>query len=471
MGSAQLSGTTTLQGDLLQGATGRLVFDVDFAGTTSDMLSIEGRADVAGSVVVQPTRITNRAVTILTATEGVTLHTMVTSTPGYGVYSLPVTLVGNSLQIVPVAHFVQQAATLGANQQAVAANLQALFDSGATMDDGFAALGSVTSADGYAASLSNLSGETLGALSAFRFNSSQSFVASMVDGCANFDEMDAGADSNGCAWFRVIGGTTKQKGSADTIGYNADAVTLQIGAQYPLGENWDLGGSFAYESSKFRGAGNGTRINGDSLQGGAYLRYTDGGLSVSGAIDLGYGWYRSRRAVSVGTTQAIATGRPKAWHAGLHGRISYETPLGAKAYAKPFIDGRVVHLKANGYSETGASPFDLEIESHGSAELAGGAGLELGTRITIGDGAILRPFASAAFEVLNNDWSVTARFADQPSGPSFSADAPAPGRLGRFTLGADVLAAKNIDFSLIYTLQTGTQYQSHYGVARLTYRF
>ena len=73
VGAAQLSGTTTLQGDLLQGATGRLVFDVDFAGTTSDMLSIEGRADVAGSVVVQPTRITNRAVTILTATEGVTL--------------------------------------------------------------------------------------------------------------------------------------------------------------------------------------------------------------------------------------------------------------------------------------------------------------------------------------------------------------------------------------------------------------
>ncbi|MGI4879488.1 MAG: autotransporter domain-containing protein, partial [Janthinobacterium lividum] len=146
--------------------------------------------------------------------------------------------------------------------------------------------------------------------------------------------------------------------------------------------------------------------------------------------------------------------------------------LGKTAYLKPFVDGHAVYVRGRAYAESGLSTFNLAVEAQGNTALAGAAGAEVGARIKLAGSAFVRPFASAAYEVLNNnDWSTTARFVGQPSSSGFSAVTPAPDRLGKFALGLDILAARNADLSFAYTPEVGTGYLSHAGVARLSYRF
>jgi hypothetical protein len=47
----------------------------------------------------------------------------------------------------------------------------------------------------------------------------------------------------------------------------------------------------------------------------------------------------------------------------------------------------------------------------------------------------------------------------------------APGTVGQFAIGADLINAKNLSFSLLYNPEVGSGYRSQGGTARISYRF
>jgi uncharacterized protein with beta-barrel porin domain len=71
----------------------------------------------------------------------------------------------------------------------------------------------------------------------------------------------------------------------------------------------------------------------------------------------------------------------------------------------------------------------------------------------------------------NSQWTTTAHFAEAPAGQTFDVKTAAPGTLGRYGIGLDVINAKNLSFSLLYRPEYGHGYNQQMGEARVSYRF
>ncbi|MGO1080838.1 beta strand repeat-containing protein, partial [Inquilinus sp. CA228] len=186
VGGAGAIGRTTVTGDLVQSATGRLVVETNHSIGTADLLDVQGHARLGGMVEVHPVSLANRAVTVLSATEGLAVDPGFTASRTH-LYRFDTQQSGGTLQVQPVAEFSAAAGPLGRNQRRVAAHLQQLWDSGAGFDEGFTALAGVGDGGSYARALSSLSGQTVGAVAALRYSSSHGFVTNMLDECATFE--------------------------------------------------------------------------------------------------------------------------------------------------------------------------------------------------------------------------------------------------------------------------------------------
>jgi uncharacterized protein YhjY with autotransporter beta-barrel domain len=462
--------TTAVTGNLTQGAGGRLVIDSNHRTGESDHLNVQGSVRLAGLVEMHPTVVTNREVSVLSASQGLTLDTGLAASRTQ-LFRFETRSDGTSLLVKPQAEFTKAAVGLGSNQRGVAAHLQELWDGGVSMDDGFTALAGVEDGQTYARNLSTLSGQTLGAIAAFRYSNSQSFVNTMFGGCDVADG-DVVATGNGsCVWSRIIAGNTQQDATGNALGYRANAQTFQFGAEREIAPNLTLGGSFAYEASQFRGDGRNVKISGDGLMAGATVGYRTGAWRISGALDLGYGWFDSRRTVSLGDLMQISKGSPDAWHAGVHTRIAYQIPMGGW-YVQPFVDLGATYLRSGAFTETGAGPFNLAVNSQGSTVLSASAAVEVGGSLPLGSLGTLKPFASVGFGVLSDDdWSVRARFADQPDARGFKASTPMPDTVAKFRVGARLASGTNWDFQLQYNADVASNYLSHAGIGRIAYRF
>ncbi|MBB3694915.1 autotransporter outer membrane beta-barrel domain-containing protein [Sphingomonas sp. BK580] len=457
---------TVMTGSLIQQAGGTLHIDADLAGGQADRLEINGAATLGGTVVVAPTTVSNKPVSVLTATEGVTLVPELRQTDSSALFDFPVIADGNELRIQPVARLADAASNLGGTKKAVATNLQRLFDSGASMDGGFTALSAV-GADEYSAVLDALAGQALGAIGAFRYNASRAFANNLTNGC-NPESDRAKTD---CVWARAYGTWTQQDQTVGSLGYHADAIAFQLGAEHELSSNLSVAVAAAYQSTKFRDDGRTARVKGDGVIAGASLKFVSGQWSASAALDAGYDWFRSKRTIAVGGTGDVARAKPREWGVGLHSQVSYMIDL-SQLYVKPSLNLHAIRVRANSYLESGNSPFNLAVEGKSDTWLSGGFGIELGSRVPLGNGSYLKPYLGGEVDVSNDpDWVTTARFASQAGGSAFTARTAVPGTLKRIRLGVDLLGAKNVDLSVQYVPEFGDRYTSQTGVAKLTYRF
>jgi hypothetical protein len=470
VGGAGTVGTTTLTGNLVQAAGGHIVVNTNHRGGPSDLLDVTGSARLAGALAVQPAVLSRQPATVLNASGGLVLE------PGFtarrtAAIRFDVQQAGTTLTVAPVAEFRTAAATLGTNQQRVATHLQHLWDSGAPLDALFTALGGIDDGRTFAQALNAVSGQAVGAIAAFRHSASRGFVANMLDDCATFAGAGLTQDEARCAWFRVFGSTGEQAGSARALGYQASSWNFQAGGQQEIAPGWFLGATIAYERNHLRGNAGAIRSRGDSVLLGAILRYQRGPWQVSGVLDAGFGAYEVRRSVSIGALGGTASSSPNAWHAGAHARLAYQFAAGG-GYVQPRLDLHLTHVRSSSFTETGAGPFNLALDAAGATAFVAVPAIEIGTRIRLGDSAVLRPYASAGIGfTAASTWAATARFAGTQATPGFRAATPVPGVVGRLTLGAEILGTARWDLRLQYAAEFGERYNAHAGVARLAYRF
>ncbi len=463
--------STTLTGTLAQTATGRLVVDTDHAARRGDMLTVQGAAAIAGRVETHPVSVANAPVTVLTATGGVTLDPATTGTQTVAFNFLPLSD-GSSLRIQPRADFVNVAGGLGAAQAAVAAHLQQVWDSGGTLGgNGFTLLAGINDRASYGRAMDTLSGQTLGAIAAWRFASSQTFVSNMQS-CPAFVDESLTLREETCSWVRATGGTATQNSLNGALGYRVNTETVQAGGQWEFAPDWFIGASAAYESTRFSGEQGTSRVTGNGGVAGLSIKYNPGNWLFTGTLDAGFGSYRSSRQVEVGDFLQTATASPDAWHVGGTLRASYQAVLGS-VYLRPMAELRLINVTNSGYTETGAAPFNLAVSSASSTTVAGTGALEIGTRIGLGETGTLHLFASAGVSVYGNDgWSANARLAAAPAAAgSFQATTPIPDVLGRFSVGANLYTAGNMEVRLQYNADIGEGFAAHTGMARVAYRF
>jgi outer membrane autotransporter protein len=407
---------------------------------------------------------------VLTATGGVTLDPQLRQVDNSALFDFPVVASGNELDIKPTAHFNDAAAGLGKQQKNMASYLQAMFDSGASMDDGFTALSKVRAGNDYATTLGSISGQALGAFGAFRVNSSRAFASNLYQGCREISFERNTSDS--CSWARVSGGSSDQSTRGDTAGYDATAYTIEIGGQVGLSDKLAMVASVGSEQSSFHGDDNLSRLEGSSAVGGVGLNYVNGPLELSGAVDGAYGWYRSYRTIIVGGDSQVANAKPRQWQIGLHLRGGYEIPFSTTSYVKPFVDGHAIRVTNDSFTEDGSSPFRLAVDGKTDNALVGGPGVEFGWHLSTKMGAEFHPFVSATAEFGQDvQWTTSARFADLSGGQNFNTRTAGPGTVGQFAIGADLIGSKHLSFSLLYNPEVGSGYTAQGGTARISYIF
>ncbi|WP_282572274.1 autotransporter outer membrane beta-barrel domain-containing protein [Roseomonas acroporae] len=463
----QTAQTTYLTGHLHN--TGTIITSTDHAAGVASTLSIVGSAQLGGTIEVRPVSLANRAVTVLTATEGLTVDPNLAATRLH-LYTFLPRQQGNDLLIQPQAQFAAQAAGLGVNQRQVADHLQSLWDDGARFDAGFTTLARIADAGAYRTALNSLSGETVSAVSAARLTASRNFVTNLYS-CPAYQGLGVVSHEEACSWARVVGNGATQDTSNAALGYSMASQTIQFGGQWALRPDWFLGLSGGYEYGRFSGAEGSSRVTGDNLLMAAVLKHQRGNWLFSAGLDSGYGWYESNRVMSLGDWSGVARGSPTAWHLGINARVSYQIPF-ETWYLKPTLDLHATHVRSGGYTESGVGPFNLTVDSHSSLAVAATAMLEVGTRFAFSNGGVLRPYARLGITAVGVDgWATTARFARLPTSPGFQTGTPVSGIMGRMAAGVTLTASEHWDVTVQYGADVSAGYLAHTGTARVAYRF
>lgn len=228
--------------------------------------------------------------------------------------------------------------------------------------------------------------------------------------------------------------STDQDARDDTVGYHADATTIEVGGQVSLGENLALVMAAGSETSTLQDDSRDSQITGSSAVGGAALNYANGPVEFSGAVNGAYGSYRSTRTITVADDTATATAKPQQWQIGAHLRAAHSVPMiSGTYYVKPFIDGHAIFVSNDAFTENGTSPFNLAVAGRSDTALLGGVGTEFGAHFRNASGLVFHPFVSLEAEFDNAlDWTTTAHFADQPAGAPFAVrtESRDPGTIG-----------------------------------------
>ena len=462
--------TTSLTGNLVQTVGGMLEIDADHTARKSDRLEVSGDVDLAGTVRITPTTLTRDPVMLIDGARRVSLDPQLAFAATH-VLSYAPRVAGGSVVAVPKADFHATDGSLDGNRQAVAQHLQQVFDRGEDgFGEGLAALATDQDGRRFEDRLDSLTGETLAALGGLQMQSSRGFLTGL-NSCPTFAGEGTLLQEQDCGWGRVTGNDIDQNGSGSSLGYDVKALTTQFGGQKQVADGWFVGGSLAYQRSDLDSDHDLTSINGDGVLAGIVLKRQTGPLTLSAAADGGYGWYNSTRKIDLATGTQQAKASPNASNAGLHARASYEVPF-QHWYLRPSFALGADYVRTDSFSEDGASPFNLDVDSEDKVIFSATPGIELGGRIDLAGGSTLRPHLDLGLTAASaNNWTPNARFAGESGSDQFRIESANPNLIGHLGLGIDMITTASVDIKLEYDLDLAKDYTANAGMLKVTYKF
>jgi hypothetical protein len=205
VGGRSAIGTTTLNGDLLQSATGVVRIDVDAVHKQADLLHITGLAELGGTVAESLVSVRKTTTAPLIIADGGIAGDPIITGPPNPVFKQAAVLTGNTLAIANDADFRSPVAAASKPQQAVANYLQTIWDTGSPgLDNGFLALAGLSGYQAYADTLNVLSGQQGAAIATVRYEASQTFARDAF-GCSEYTGANTIEVGDSCAWMRASG--------------------------------------------------------------------------------------------------------------------------------------------------------------------------------------------------------------------------------------------------------------------------
>lgn len=296
-------------------------------------------------------------------------------------------------------------------------------------------------------------------------------TANSVMSCPAFEDEGTILLEGQCVWIKGTGNWTDRSDHSDDPGYRTWAVGTALGGQKEIAPDWFLGGTAAYAKSDTNFDGGNESVNGQTATGAVALKRQLGPWLLGGAVGGGYTWADSKRDVALGTTSAEAKGSPDSSFLFARARVAYEVPF-ADWYLRPMLDLDAISFHQQSYEESGAGALNLDVDSNTETYFAATPGIELGGRLDLGNGFVLRPFTGVGVSFITNDnYTATSNFAAAPGGDSLQTTANVDNLLGRLTLGLDLMNAGGFQVKLDYNLQAGDDVVSQTGQIRFGYHF
>ena len=140
----------------------------------------------------------------------------------------------------------------------------------------------------------------------------------------------------------------------------------------------------------------------------------------------------------------MASGGPDTANLGVLLRAAYT--IGREAfYLRPNLTLGVVHVRTGSYREDGAGHLNLAVDSASQTVLSVTPLLEVGGRLGLGHGRVLRPYLSAGLSIQNADaWTRSGRLTSAPTGASgFTTRVQMDQVIGRLAAGVQLYSGRH----------------------------
>ena len=261
-------------------------------------------------------------------------------------------------------------------------------------------------------------------------------------------------------WGRGYGAWTESDGDAEAAAYDQDTGGFAGGIDFAVDEKWNIGGAIGWSSTDVEFATPGDEADVDSFQFAAFAAFESGHLYGDAVLNFGFHDITSTRQLDLGFGTEIATAAYDANTWGLHGEFGGVWDAGS-VDVQPFVGLAYLSNSTDGFTESGASDFNLLVGDADADSLTSTVGLRLSGSWKAG-GVRLIPDAEIAWrhEFLDERQVFTAAFIEDP-GTQFriiSSELSPDSVLASAGLGAQV--SKNlvlfIDYNGVYNNAANT---------------
>ena len=466
-------GVTAVSGAFTQTSSGRLIPDADFAGGRSDVMTVAGAGTLDG-------RVRPRISSVLPNVE---LPFLVVGGPVTGqitgdqtaIFGYDVSRKGGTFSVSANADFTPASYSLSRDAAFVANYLQAAWNVGGQgLGTLFATLGNLADAGGegaYSAALRQISPNSAFAPGARLAAGARAFANAAMS-CPQFDGTTSMLVEGECVWAGLTGRTASQASTDGIASFRLNSTTWQAGGQRSMGGGWFLGGSIAYENSRLNTTDGLNSGRGQAGFGAVTGKYQTGPWLFAGAVFGGGGEFNSTRIITLPGFGSVARGSPTLAQVGGALRATY-TIGREEFYLRPSMTLSLVHARSGSYRESGAGLLNLDVAAASNTVAGVTPALEVGGRVNLEGGTVLRLFTSAGVSLLSSgSWTQESRLVGAPATAGrFSSQVQTDQVVGRVVAGVQVFATNRLELRLQYDGEYSANLTGHGGSFALAYRF
>ncbi len=412
-GILRLRELTRLEGTLVQRASGTILAETDFASEERGRLVVDGDADLSGTIQVAGTNVNgNREIEVLRVVNGDFNNDLEVDSSSSRLFRYALRRSGNRLLVRAAADFSPADFSLSGNAVSIGNYLERAFQ--AEGNEGLVDL---------FADLEQLAADSRSyedALEQFTPGASLGFAtrelwAQQALGEAALGEKVFRGDSARpvevqSMWAKTSGG------SYEGDGYDLDSYSTLVGGQWEYSPGFFLGGTIGYRSDDLEANDGTVSGDGDSVLGALTAKYEPGDWSFAVALTGSSSSNDVTRRISVPGNVAELKGSPDHTGFGLLGQVGY-TYHNERGYVRPMLTAGVIHVRADGYTESGGSNLRLRVDDESRTALVVTPGVEAGIRSDLPNGMTLRSYVSGGVSFSTVDeWEQESRFAEGPDG-------------------------------------------------------
>ena len=360
-GNSGIMQTTAISGNLTQGASGRLVLDVNPAMGENDRINVSGNSILTGSVV--PNLLASTLLYkefLILSTAGTLSYAGPTVTDDSDDFNFKLTAIGSDLflniELASISARIH--APLTRNQAATVQYLDRLLASSPSpaLAALLTAISDLPTDAAIIAALDRLNPEHYLAAVGASLQSSQLFFDSLMS-CPSASGPGIVNRDGQCYWAQIRGRTTEWDRTNRNIGSSEDAGSIQGGVQALLAPDWLLGGAIAYEHSTIA-TGSPASSEGDRAQAGLLTKRLFGDTTLAAALFGGYGWFDASRQIGLPQPGVTAQSEQQIGFGGAGLRLSHMLDQGGW-YLKPMADATFTYISYDDFRESGAGVADL----------------------------------------------------------------------------------------------------------------
>ena len=443
-------------------------------GLSHGQLQVDGSAHIGGDIEPRVSWLLPGNYRIVSATRGVDGFGGVTGPQGNGIpISWAIGREWGSITLTPQAKFDNPAGmTLTRDQGEAAKHLQAAWNAGSKAQGSvFPRFLGIGTPERYGAALDEVSLESTQYVTNTKFKDARLSMRAAMS-CPAFESGTTLMREGECVWGRISGDYSRMSPSPDEGGYRQRQTSYRIGGQKEFSPGWFIGATASFARGELDDADGITGSKTDSYDASIAVKRQLGNWLFAASATIGKTEQQNLRAITIDSITAVAKSQSHVEALGGRFRAAYELPF-ANWYLRPYVDVDALHLRTPAFREFGAEGLDLDVHRQSKTVFAVNPNLEIGSRFELSGGYWARPYATVGFTFLSSDHFTTrASLIGAPSEVgTFESRSRMPDRLLDLGLGLQISSGSGLEFTGEYQAQTGRDFLSHTGSARLAWRF